>query len=328
MGAQNRLDWISRGSPFRLMQPARDLRDGLRRHGYTVYDIGNRSHLEHNPPEDHTPYSATGYPGRAQYGVGYAVDIMPPPSGARSKVDGLPLPSLQQLGAQLLADRNARVTGIQWLKYMNWEPERNGAGPCYQELWKPTYSRRTSTDRGHIHLSGLTGHETSSTAAGYDPVARIRGEDEMANFTDTHARVLDQLAAVLPTLAAQSAYTDGRIEAIASGRPTVRADLKGGGQAVWLVQMLRSLPALLGSEGTSSAELAAALAALPDPVDVDEPAIIAGVLAGLSPQRLAEALRAAGLTPEAIAAAVPADMARQVVDELTARLNAGPAAQS
>ncbi|WP_036374349.1 hypothetical protein [Micromonospora sp. ATCC 39149] len=58
----------------------------------------------------------------------------------------------------------------------------------------------------------------------------------------------------------------------------------------------------------------------------DEPAIVAGVLAGLSPQRLAEALTAAGLTPEAIAAAVPPDMARQVVDELTARLAAGGSA--
>ncbi|RGC68322.1 hypothetical protein C5N14_13915 [Micromonospora sp. MW-13] len=53
----------------------------------------------------------------------------------------------------------------------------------------------------------------------------------------------------------------------------------------------------------------------------DEPAIVAGVLAGLSPQRLSEALKTAGLTPEAIAAAVPPDMARQVVDELTARLS-------
>ncbi|RGC68414.1 hypothetical protein C5N14_13590 [Micromonospora sp. MW-13] len=52
----------------------------------------------------------------------------------------------------------------------------------------------------------------------------------------------------------------------------------------------------------------------------DEPAIVAGVLAGLGPDRLAQALTAAGLTPEAIAAAVPPDMARQVVDELTARL--------
>ncbi|WP_320069597.1 hypothetical protein [Micromonospora sp. RTGN7] len=57
----------------------------------------------------------------------------------------------------------------------------------------------------------------------------------------------------------------------------------------------------------------------------DEPAIVAGVLAGLGPERLAEALTAAGLTPEAIAAAVPPDMARRVVDELSARLAAaGP----
>ncbi|MER5702561.1 hypothetical protein ABT023_11515 [Micromonospora sp. NPDC002296] len=53
----------------------------------------------------------------------------------------------------------------------------------------------------------------------------------------------------------------------------------------------------------------------------DEPAIIAGALAGLSPQRLAEALKTAGLTPEVIAAAVPSDMARQVADELAARLS-------
>ncbi|TDC64229.1 hypothetical protein E1258_08695 [Micromonospora sp. KC207] len=53
----------------------------------------------------------------------------------------------------------------------------------------------------------------------------------------------------------------------------------------------------------------------------DEPAIVAGVLAGLSPQRLAEALATAGLTPEAIAAAVPPDIARKVVDELTLRLS-------
>jgi hypothetical protein len=52
----------------------------------------------------------------------------------------------------------------------------------------------------------------------------------------------------------------------------------------------------------------------------DEPAIIAGVLAGLSPQRLAEALSTAGMTPQDIAAAIPPTIARQVVDELRARL--------
>ncbi|WP_431976190.1 peptidoglycan recognition protein family protein [Micromonospora haikouensis] len=59
-----------------------------------------------------------------------------------------------------------------------------------------------------------------------------------------------------------------------------------------------------------------------DALDLDEPEIVAGVLAGLSPDRLAAALAVAGLTPAAIAAAVPPDMARKVVDELTARLAA------
>ncbi|WP_320067859.1 hypothetical protein [Micromonospora sp. RTGN7] len=54
----------------------------------------------------------------------------------------------------------------------------------------------------------------------------------------------------------------------------------------------------------------------------DEPAIVAGVLAGLGPDRLAQAITAAGLTPAAIAAAVPAEIASRVVDELAARLTA------
>jgi hypothetical protein len=57
----------------------------------------------------------------------------------------------------------------------------------------------------------------------------------------------------------------------------------------------------------------------------DEPGIVDGVLAGLTPQRLAQAMTAAGLTPAAIAAAIPPTLARQVIDELSIRLEAGPA---
>jgi hypothetical protein len=188
---QDRLEWERRGSPFRLMTPAADLRNVVRAHGYTVYDLGDEDHLNREPPEDHTPYSATGWPGTAAYGVGYAIDIMPPKAGARSKIDGKPLPSLQQLGAQLLKDRNAGVPGIRWLKYMNWEPQRNWGGPCYQEAWKPTYRRRDSSDRGHIHMSGLTGMENSTIGRGYDPVARIRGgDDPMAALNEQEQRTI------------------------------------------------------------------------------------------------------------------------------------------
>lgn len=169
--------WVAAGKPFTLMRPARDLRDRLRAHGYTVYDIGNEAHLLAQPPQDHTPYSDTGWPGTAKFGYGHAIDVMPPAAGAKSRIDGLPLPSLQQLGAQLLRDRQAGVKGISWLKYMNWEPQGNYTGPCYHDAWQPSYARTASSDRGHIHLSGATGLETSTIGAGYDPLAAIRGDD-------------------------------------------------------------------------------------------------------------------------------------------------------
>lgn len=58
---------------------------------------------------------------------------------------------------------------------------------------------------------------------------------------------------------------------------------------------------------------------------VDEEELIAGVLAGLTPERLAAGITAAGLTPQAIAAAIPNDMAGEVVDEIVERLNNDPA---
>lgn len=36
-------------------------------------------------------------------------------------------------------------------------------------------------------------------------------------------------------------YTDGRVEAMANGRDTVRSDLKGGGGQVWIVQALKDI---------------------------------------------------------------------------------------
>jgi hypothetical protein len=287
MARSDRLRWEAAGRPFRLMTPAQDLKTRLRAHGYTAYDIGNQQHLEHEPPEDHTPYSATGYPGKAVYGVGYAVDIMPPASGARSKLDGLPLPTLQQLGARIVADRNSGVGGIKWLKYINWEPQRDNGGPCYQDSWRPTYARRSSTDRGHIHMSGLTGFESSTIGAGYDPVARIRGGDDMTK--EEH----DALMAVKDMLT----RPDGRetigmlYQRLAAGQDDAgnkanHPSLKSLGAQLTTVQTL--LTGLAGKDFT------------------DEAAIVQGVLVGL--------------TPEKIAAAIPPSIARQVADELARRL--------
>jgi hypothetical protein len=133
-----------------------------------VYDIGDTRHLDHIPPEDHTPYSETGWPGTTPYGWVTAIDIMPPPTKA--------LPSLQQLGRQIHDDRIADVAGVSWLKYMNWGPDNDRSAIHCQ--WQPNHVQRGSSDVGHIHLSSRSDATQSTVGDNYDPVARLRGEAE------------------------------------------------------------------------------------------------------------------------------------------------------
>ena len=303
--------WKADGKPFRLMTPADDLLKRLRQHGYTVYGIGNDSHMLANPAEDHTPFSQTGWPGTAKYGVGYAIDIMPPAKGAKSKLDGKPLPSLQQLGAQLKRDRNAGVSGISWLKYMNWEPERDNGGPCYQESWKPNHAQRTSSDRGHIHMSGRTGMESSTIARDYDPVARIRGVDDLT--PDEH-KWLETVHKNLTVLDGRNPIGQIYLR-MAEGRDDTGAPVTGN----------HNLKAMT----TQLTAIQAALSTLAGRDFTDEAAIVRDVLAGLTGEKLAAAIKSGlestGLTPQGLAAAIPPQIARQVVDELTRRLDSDDA---
>lgn len=150
--------WINAGKPAQLAYPLRALRNRLRAMGYTVYDIGNDAHLDHQPPEDHTPYSETGWPGTSPYGWILAIDIMPPPAGRG-------LPSLQTLGARLVDDKKAGRAP--WVKYINWGPTSNSG--AVQDRWTPTYVRRASSDVGHIHLSQRTDYYVSTDFDDYDP---------------------------------------------------------------------------------------------------------------------------------------------------------------
>lgn len=171
--------WVAAGRPNNgPIRPLKMLRDRLRRYGYTVYDLGDTSHQTHNPPEDHTCFAATGWPVTAQRWWIHAIDIMPPKPGSG-------LPSLQRLGAQLLADKKAGI--FHPLKYMNWEPERDWGGACYQERFMPDYQRRSSSDRGHIHLSGRSDMVAYAGADSYDPVARLRGESTTTQGDDDMA---------------------------------------------------------------------------------------------------------------------------------------------
>ncbi len=160
--------WIEAGRPKHgIARPIADLKAVLNRYGYVVGTVGDDRHMMARTPEDHTWYSATGWPSAAVLGWIYADDIMAPPRGAG-------LPSLAELGGQMSRDRSAGVPGMEWLKYQNWEP---GDGRCIHEAWDPNHRVTDSSDRGHIHQSCRTDYRTSDTVSrnGYDPVARCRG---------------------------------------------------------------------------------------------------------------------------------------------------------
>jgi hypothetical protein len=174
--------WLNAGKPYHLAYGPRDLKITLVRHGYTVWDYPNEPHQKAEPPQDHTAYSATGWPVPSPEWYGHALDIPQVNQGQRSKVNGLPLPPIEVLSAQILKDRKAGHDGIDWLKYMN-RPASSAiwTQPFYQERFMPDYDRRTSTDWGHIHLSGRSDRTRVSTEAtrAYDPVARAQGVENV-----------------------------------------------------------------------------------------------------------------------------------------------------
>jgi len=188
--------WVAAGKPYNVAYPARDLKATLKGHGYVVYDYPNEAHQKADPAQDHTAYSETGWPIESPEWWGHALDVMPPPAGARSKINGLPLPPIHVLSAQILKDRKAGHDGIDWLKYMN-RPATSAiySQPFYQERWTPTYDRRTSTDYGHIHLSARSDWTKRSTTAtrAYDPVARAQGVMDVTVVTGFDATAKAQI---------------------------------------------------------------------------------------------------------------------------------------
>lgn len=156
-------DWLHIGQNWSPAAPVNDLCRRLRGYGYTVYIRGNTAHLQANPPEDHCPYSSTGWPIASPRWIVFALDIMAP---------GADLPDLPALGAQMTLDRNTGVAGAAPIKYMNWSPR---GGSCRHEAWDPTHRVTSSSDVGHIHVSMRSDCATSTAMRDYDPVARLRG---------------------------------------------------------------------------------------------------------------------------------------------------------
>lgn len=150
--------WVNDGKPWSDCQPTKDFVAMLRRHGYTGpgVGIGDQAHLTATPPEDHTPYSHTPWPGSQPYPRILAFDLMP-----NSGIDIL------ALSGQIFDDKSSGHPALAPLKYMNWT---DSAGNCWHDSWQSNHTRYASSDRGHSHFSWRTDYVNSTLLSTYDPL--------------------------------------------------------------------------------------------------------------------------------------------------------------
>lgn len=173
MASQGYRDWVAAGRPYTLIRPAKAVQRTLKGYGLTVYDYPDTSHLTADRPQDHTPFSVTGWPGTNKRWNARGLDVMPRSDSAAHRKENA------DIARQLIKDRDAGVPGAMWIKYLNWTDE---GGTCRQERWTDASqpNRRTtvsSTDRGHIHISGRSDADADVRADTYDPIRRMAGVD-------------------------------------------------------------------------------------------------------------------------------------------------------
>jgi hypothetical protein len=134
--------WDSLGRPLEPARPIRDIVERMKvaypRAASTFSWYANESHYTAEPPQDHTPFSATGWPQVSPQWWVFATDIMHRPDlGVDCNV----------LFNYWIAE--ARAGRMPWLKYMIWQAKlydvRNG--------WRP---QANSGHFDHIHLSVRT----------------------------------------------------------------------------------------------------------------------------------------------------------------------------
>lgn len=179
MASQGYRDWLKAGQLYALIQPAKAVQATLRGYGLTVYDYPNDAHLQAAVPEDHTPFSVTGWPGTNARWNARALDVMPRSNAYEHRKENA------DIARQLIRDRDAGHPGAMWIKYLNWTDE---GGNCRQERWTDSAAplrriTRASNDRGHIHVSGRSDADDDDRADTYDPIARMRAGSGSAATT-------------------------------------------------------------------------------------------------------------------------------------------------
>jgi hypothetical protein len=155
-------------------------------------------------------------------------------------------------------------------------------------------------------FKGTLAQLTALVAPGWSSSAAPDTEEDM-----------DLTAANLRDIAKANWNTDGIIEAPAGSKNADGSPNAYLAPKTFIKNMNNSLTALQSAVAAQSKTIAA----LASKGDVDPKEIVDGILAGLTTDVLGQAIVAAGLTPAAIASAIPADLAEGVVDALGGRLD-------
>lgn len=142
--------WDRLGRPLEPAQPVREFVEKMRlaypraaaANQFSWY--ANESHYTAEPPQDHTPFSETGWPLVSPRWVVFATDVMHRPDLG---VDCF------ALFAYWLAE--AKAGRMPWLKYMIWRAKRYDV----RNRWAPADA---SDHFDHVHLSSRTDHQHTS----------------------------------------------------------------------------------------------------------------------------------------------------------------------
>lgn len=169
MATQAYHDWVRDGRPFQLALPVRQYRDRLVAAGWaltTIGTIGDEAHLQAPRPEDHTPFSVTGWPNHSPYPIVHAIDVSGP--GAA----GMSTPAVAAGWIEA-----ARLGRTPWVKYIVWQAKRYDV----RNDWRPVES---SGHYDHVHVSFRTDYTHSSIGEWNPLTGKANGMSEVLSRED------------------------------------------------------------------------------------------------------------------------------------------------
>lgn len=173
MAAREYSQWNALGRPKTPAQPIRDLVTKLKAafpQGRFFNWEANEAHYTAVPPQDHTPFSYTGWPLSSPHWVVFATDIMTSDVGGAA-------------GGQRLFDyyiSEARAGRMPWLKYLIWQARLYDVRNNWQ-------SQANSGHFDHIHISVRTDFQNHSLGSwSVIPVAPKPPEIDMTPEEHNH----------------------------------------------------------------------------------------------------------------------------------------------